>query len=80
MWIQACDTHEINKNMNIEVNELFQAWVIEKCKISVTLMPFHVHHMPNLESRWLRHGPNDELGNAVGKALLPNGMNGMKCP
>ena len=30
MWAQACDKHEGNKKMNIEIEELCAPWVIEK--------------------------------------------------
>ena len=29
---QACDKHEVSKKMNIEMEELFAPWVIEKTK------------------------------------------------
>ena len=32
MWDQACDKHEVNIKMNIEVEEFFAPWVIERCK------------------------------------------------
>ena len=32
MWAQAYDEHELNKKMNVEMEELFEPWVIEKCK------------------------------------------------
>ena len=30
MWAQACDKHEVNKKVNIEMEEVFAPWVIEK--------------------------------------------------
>ena len=32
MWAQACDKHEVNKKMNIQTEELFAPWLIEKTK------------------------------------------------
>ena len=29
---QACDKHEVSKKINIEMQELFAPWVIEKTK------------------------------------------------
>ena len=29
---QACDKHEVSKTMNIEMEELFAPWVIERTK------------------------------------------------
>ena len=77
MWIQARDKHEINKKMNIDIEELFSPWVIEKSKKlkDKEAIP-HLSHAQF--GKWVGEAwaaiSDDELLNAMRKALFPNGM------
>ena len=75
MWAQACDKHEVTKKMNIEVEELFAPWVIEKTnKLRDTEAILHPSHAQF--GKWVserrRAISDNALHSSMRKAIFPN--------
>ena len=74
MWAQACHKHEVNKKMNIEMEELFAPLVIEKFKnLKDTEQIPHPSHAQF--GKWVSEAwhaiSDDESRSAMRKAIFP---------
>ena len=77
MWAQACDKDEVNEKMNMEMEELFAPWMIEKTKelkdTEAIPHPSHAQFGKWVSEAW--HANLDgQLCSAMPKATFPNGV------